>query len=90
MVLSVEYFRNNKCNIEMKEQSVRTTFIPQDIQCFWCNGRMKSGLVHLGSSIEDVTYFCESCGAVSHFAVCDKRRIKSIEVTYDLHKEECV
>ena len=61
---------------------MRRTFIPQDIQCFWCNGHMKSGPVYIGSSIERATYFCENCGAVSHFAVDDKREISGIEVKY--------
>ena len=60
----------------------RKTFIPLDIQCFWCNGHMKRGTCCTGSGIEHVTYFCEGCGAVSHFAVSDKQRISSIEVEY--------
>ena len=61
---------------------VRRTFIPHGIQCFWCNGHMKSGTVYTGSALNHVTYFCEDCGAVSHFAVNDKQRISSIEVEY--------
>lgn len=60
----------------------RKTFIPADIQCFWCNGRMKRGTCRTGTAIEHVTYFCEDCGAVSHFAVSDKQRISSIAVEY--------
>lgn len=60
----------------------RKTFIPLDIQCFWCNGHMKRGTCRTDSSIETATYFCEDCGAVSHFAVSDKQRISSIAVEY--------
>ena len=69
---------------------MRGIFIPKDIQCFWCNGHMKAGTVHLGSGVKQVTYFCESCGAVSNFAVNDERRIKSIEVKYDFREQESV
>ena len=67
---------------------MRNTFIPQDIQCFWCNGHMKAGTTYLGSGTNQVTYFCKECGAVSNFAVNDERRIKSIEVTYNFHEKE--
>lgn len=60
----------------------KNTFIPLDIQCFWCNGHMKRGTCRTGTAIENVTYFCEECGAVSHFAVSDRVKISSIEVEY--------
>ena len=60
----------------------RNTFIPNDIQCFWCNGHMKIGTCRIGSGVENVTYFCEECGAVSHFAVSDRGKISTIEVEY--------
>lgn len=60
----------------------RKTFIPNEIQCFWCNGLMKRGTCRTGTAIETVTYFCEDCGAVSHFAVSDKQKISSIAVEY--------
>lgn len=67
----------------------RNTFIPLDIQCFWCNGHMKRGTCHTGTAIENVTYFCEDCGAVSHFAVSDRVKISSIEVEYKASKPVC-
>ena len=60
----------------------RKTFIPNEIQCFWCNGHMKIGTCRTGSGIENVTYFCEDCGAVSHFAASDRWKISAIEVEY--------
>lgn len=59
----------------------RNTFIPLDIQCFWCNGQADRGTVNSGT-LNAVTYFCTRCGAVSHFAVNDKQKITSIEVEY--------
>ncbi len=59
----------------------RNTFIPLDIQCFWCNGQMDRGTVVSGT-LNCVTYFCKQCGGVSHFAVNDKQKISSIEVEY--------
>lgn len=59
----------------------RNTFIPLDIQCFWCNGQMDRGTVVSGE-LNCVTYFCKQCGGVSHFAVNDKRKINGIEVEY--------
>jgi hypothetical protein len=58
------------------------TFIPEDIKCFWCNGRMERGTYFTSPSINHITYFCRSCGAVSHFAVNHKCKISSIEVEY--------
>lgn len=60
----------------------RRTFIPQSIQCFWCNGRMNAGTVYTGPSINHVTYFCKECGAVAHFALNEEKRISAIEVEY--------
>lgn len=57
-------------------------FVPLDMQCFWCNGRMRRGTAYSGSVIEHVTYFCKDCGAVAHFAVNHKKRIDLIEVEY--------
>ena len=59
----------------------RNAFIPLEIQCFWCNGQMERGTVHSGT-LNCVTYFCNRCGGVSHFAVNDKQKITSIEVEY--------
>ena len=67
----------------------RKTFIPLDIQCFWCNGHMKIGASGAGSGVENVTYFCEECGAVSHFAVSDRVKISSIEVEYKGSEPVC-
>ena len=58
------------------------TYIPLNIQCFWCNGQMKRGVSHSGSDFEHATYFCQDCGAVSHFAVNHKVPIDSISVEY--------
>ena len=60
----------------------RNTFIPLDIQCFWCNGQMERGTVISSGTLSCVTYFCKQCGGVSHFAVNDKQKISSIEVEY--------
>ena len=65
------------------------TFIPLDIQCFWCNGHMKRGTCRTGFGIDTVTYFCEDCGAVSHFAVSDRVKISSIEVEYKASEPMC-
>lgn len=58
------------------------SFIPNDIQCFWCCGHMKRGTCFSSFTINHVTYFCEDCGAVSHFAVNHKQKITAIEVEY--------
>lgn len=64
----------------------RNTFIPLDIQCFWCNSQMERGTVMsetvMSGTISCVTYFCKRCGGVSHFAVNDEQKISSIEVKY--------
>ena len=65
----------------------RNTFIPSEIQCFWCNGQMKIGM-DISGTLSCVTYFCKQCGGVSHFAVNDKIKIKSIEVKYKMSEEE--
>ncbi len=39
----------------------RNTFIPLDIQCFWCNGKMDRGTTITGT-LNCVTYFCKQCG----------------------------
>lgn len=57
-------------------------YIPNDIQCFWCNGKMKRGTAFSSFSINHVSYFCEECGAVSHFAMNHKQKISAIEVEY--------
>ena len=57
-------------------------FIPSEIQCFWCNGRMERGTTFSSTSINHVSYFCKDCGAVSHFAVNNIRHIDSISVEY--------
>jgi len=59
----------------------RNTFIPLDVQCFWCNGQMDRGTV-ISGALNCVTYFCKRCGGVAHFAVNDKQKISSIEVEY--------
>ena len=59
----------------------RNTYIPLDIQCFWCNGQMKRGTA-ISGELNCVTYFCKRCGGVSHFAVNDKQKISCIEVEY--------
>lgn len=63
------------------------TFIPAEIQCFWCNGTMRRGTNFSSFSINHVTYFCDDCGAVSHFAMNHKCKISSIEVEYKTTKE---
>lgn len=50
---------------------------------------MKRGTCRTGTAIEHVTYFCEDCGAVSHFAVSDKQKISSIEVEYKSADPAC-
>lgn len=65
----------------------RTTYIPREIECFWCGKRMIRGTVFSSSSINHVSYFCEECGAVSHFAVHNNKKISSIEVEYKATKE---
>ena len=62
-------------------------FIPNDLQCFWCNGWMKRGTAHSGI-IDHVTYFCKDCGAVAHFAVNHEKRIDAIEVEYKTTQKE--
>ncbi len=57
-------------------------FIPTDMQCFWCGGKMERGTIFSSFSINHVTYFCKDCGAVSHFAMNHKCKISSIEVEY--------
>lgn len=63
-------------------------FIPNDIQCFWCGGHMKRGTCFSSFTINHVTYFCEDCGAVSHFAVNHERTISSVEVMYKTNSEK--
>lgn len=46
---------------------------------------MKRGTNYTSTTINCVTYFCEDCGAVSHFAVNHKQKISSIEVEYKSH-----
>lgn len=65
----------------MTNRNALITFIPEDIQCFWCNGHMERGATSIGT-ITCATYFCKRCGGVSHFAVNDKQKISSIEVEY--------
>lgn len=60
----------------------RNTFIPLEIQCFWCNGQMERRMLTF-DTITCVTYFCKQCGGVSHFAVDEKQKIKSIKVEYE-------
>lgn len=57
------------------------TFIPTEIQCYWCNGPMKRGTLYSGT-LEHVTYFCRECGGVDHFAVNHEQKITAIEVEY--------
>jgi len=64
----------------------RNTFIPLEIQCFWCNGQMDRGTVHSGT-LNYVTYFCKRCGGVSHFAVNDEQKIARIDVEYKSQNE---
>lgn len=64
------------------------SFIPNDIQCFWCGGHMKRGTCFSSFTINHVTYFCEDCGAVSHFAVNHERTISSVEVMYKTNSEK--
>ena len=67
--------------------AVRNTFIPLDIQCFWCNSQMKRGMA-ISGELNCVTYFCKRCGGISHFAVYDKQKIRSIQVDYKLQDKE--
>ena len=67
---------------ETQKEGNTVMFIPSDIQCFWCNGRMERGTNFSSFSINHVTYFCRDCGAVSHFAMNHKCKINSIEVEY--------
>ena len=57
-------------------------YIPSEIECIWCGGRMRRGTAFSSPSINHVTYFCVSCGAVVHFAVNHKKKISGIEVEY--------
>lgn len=77
-----KYYR---CDAGASNMARRNTFIPLDIQCFWCNGHMERGITTYGE-LNCVTYFCKRCGGVSHFAVNDRQKISSIEVKYLLDK----
>jgi len=55
-------------------------YIPSDIKCFWCNSHMREkGVTAMGSDINHITYFCDQCGGIAHFAVDTERdsKIKS-------------
>jgi len=62
------------------------TFIPNEIQCYWCNGQMNRGIAYSGSGLNHVTYFCRECGGVAHFAVNHEQKITAIDVEYKSSK----
>lgn len=66
---------------------MRVACIPREIECFWCGKRMLRGTAFSGTSINHVSYFCESCGAFSHFAVNDKKKICGFEIEYKYQKD---
>ena len=53
----------------------RMIYIPREIECFWCGKRMIRGTTFSGPLINHVSYFCKECGAVSHFAVHEVKKI---------------
>lgn len=66
------------------------SIIPLDIKCFWCDGQAKRGTCVSSTYVDHVTYFCENCGGVSHFAVGHKRNIKAIDVEYFCEVQDAV
>lgn len=66
-----------------------TIFIPSEIQCFWCNGRMRErGVTRIGCGLNNSTYFCQECGGIAHFARYDDRTIKTFTIGYDTKEKE--
>ena len=64
-------------------------FIPREMQCFWCNGKMEEkGVTKMGSGDNYVTYWCEDCGGVAHFCINSENPIKSFTVKYKHEEEE--
>lgn len=58
-------------------------YIPAEIQCFWCNGHMREKGVTYSSDLDCVSYFCDDCGGIAHFARHDNKAIKSFTIRYD-------
>lgn len=46
------------------------------------------GVTRIGTGINDITYFCDQCGGIAHFAVDTERdsKIKSFEIKYNRSK----
>lgn len=66
-------------------------YIPSDIKCFWCNGHMREkGATKMGAGINHISYFCDQCGGIAHFAVDTEQdsKIKSFEIRYIKSKDE--
>ena len=65
------------------------TFQPSEIQCYWCNGRMKvGGVIKSGGGINYISYFCKNCGGIAHFARHDDKKIKGFDVQYKYDEQE--
>jgi len=70
---------------------MNSNYIPSDIKCFWCNGHMRErGATAMGAGVNHITYFCDDCGGIAHFAVDTERnsKIKSFEIKYNRSKDE--
>lgn len=68
---------------------MKSNYIPSDIKCFWCNGHMQEhGATAMGAGMNYITYFCNDCGGIAHFAVDTERdtRIESFEIKYNRSK----
>ena len=63
---------------------MNNNYIPATIKCFWCNGKMTiGGPTHMGSGLNNISYFCCNCGGIAHFACYDDRNIKTFTVNYN-------
>ena len=73
---------------DYKKEVIKRMFIPDKMQCFWCNELMRVGTTKIGSGDNYVTYWCQDCGSVAHFCVNRDNRIKKLAIEYKHEREE--
>lgn len=57
--------------------------IPTECICFYCGSTMERGFVSMGSGVNEVTYWCPKCGALSiHAKDSSNRKINEFSITY--------
>lgn len=59
--------------------------IPSECNCIWCGSKMERGSLVMGSGVNEITYWCNKCGAVViHARSSSDRKINECSIKYEL------